>query len=390
MRVQIQASIAREAKAYTVVSENKEVKVQELNLPLHYSYPSGDYDYPKTAKQMYAALYDLVNTHDELKDGDTFKTKFGTFEVKGPGIFPHDDALQALNAEDIEEENKRKGQWVIYCNEATDANKQSHQKEYDMYKEWYGPLDGFIRGTADGDIALTRKLGNGSLYIFDSEEQAAKYIEDAAKSLPGGGLWKYCKPMSYPEAKNFKLDDWKPQDRSVKYEKAADMVWKQMKDSGLVEDGAKTISVEVRNQGQEMAKEYAEKDGELFFEAIWLYLTRKYLGSKASVASVEATAGAAYEFNGYLESRRFNAKLYHKVGKEIVQKLNEYLGAENTAKVEFGMSAKYQTPYVILSGIDDGRLYNAADVVAEVLDEYFSSPDIDDDRDGEVKISFRD
>jgi len=51
---------------------------------LIYRYPAGDIDTRmKDAHMMYAALYDLFQTHDGLKDGDTFQTEFGEYRCEG-------------------------------------------------------------------------------------------------------------------------------------------------------------------------------------------------------------------------------------------------------------------------------------------------------------------
>lgn len=108
-------------------------------------------------------------------------------------------------------------------------------------------------------------------------------------------------------------------------------------------------------------------------------------------ATIVKKAGASYSFSAYLESRRFNAQLYNKVGREIVAAINEKLGEANTVAIEFSMSAKYQTPFVVVSGAG-GNLWGIADVVAEILGEYFTAVDIDEDdyREDSALISFRD
>jgi hypothetical protein len=51
---------------------------------LIYSYPAGDIDTRmKDAHMMFGALYDLFQTHDDLKDGDIFETEFGTYHCEG-------------------------------------------------------------------------------------------------------------------------------------------------------------------------------------------------------------------------------------------------------------------------------------------------------------------
>lgn len=59
------------------------------NTMLIYSYPGGDIDTRmKDAHMMYAALYDLFQCHDDLKDGDIFQTEFGTYHCEGVHVVP--------------------------------------------------------------------------------------------------------------------------------------------------------------------------------------------------------------------------------------------------------------------------------------------------------------
>lgn len=68
-------------------------------------------------------------------------------------------------------------------------------------------------------------------------------------------------------------------------------------------------------------------------------------------------------YSDYLLSRRFNRKLYDKIKSSIEQ-------LPHKAQVEFNMSAKYQTPYVIVTGSQNGI---AADEVYTILNEYFQT-----------------
>ena len=43
-----------------------------------------------TREMMHAALYDLFQCHDLLKDGDTFTTEFGDFRCQGIDVVPVD------------------------------------------------------------------------------------------------------------------------------------------------------------------------------------------------------------------------------------------------------------------------------------------------------------
>ena len=61
----------------------------EKNTMLIYHYPGGDVDTRmKDAHMMYAALYDLFQTQDNLKDGDVFQTEFGTYHCEGVHVVP--------------------------------------------------------------------------------------------------------------------------------------------------------------------------------------------------------------------------------------------------------------------------------------------------------------
>lgn len=56
---------------------------------LIYRYPAGDIDTRmKDAHMMYGALYDLFQTHDDLKDGDIFQTEFGEYKCQGFHVLP--------------------------------------------------------------------------------------------------------------------------------------------------------------------------------------------------------------------------------------------------------------------------------------------------------------
>ncbi len=56
---------------------------------LIYHYPGGDVDTRmKDAHMMYAALYDLFQVQDNLKDGDVFQTEFGTYHCEGVHVVP--------------------------------------------------------------------------------------------------------------------------------------------------------------------------------------------------------------------------------------------------------------------------------------------------------------
>lgn len=51
---------------------------------LIYHYEGGDIDTRmRNMEMMHAALYDLVQVNNKIKDGDRFETEFGAFEVRG-------------------------------------------------------------------------------------------------------------------------------------------------------------------------------------------------------------------------------------------------------------------------------------------------------------------
>jgi len=57
---------------------------------LIYYYPAGDIDTRmKDAHMMYGALYDLFQTHDDLKEGDIFETEFGHYRCEGVHVLPN-------------------------------------------------------------------------------------------------------------------------------------------------------------------------------------------------------------------------------------------------------------------------------------------------------------
>lgn len=59
---------------------------------LIYRYPAGDIDTRmKDAHMMFGALYDLLQTHDDLKDGDIFETEFGQYRCEGVHVAPNFD-----------------------------------------------------------------------------------------------------------------------------------------------------------------------------------------------------------------------------------------------------------------------------------------------------------
>jgi hypothetical protein len=64
----------------------------EPNVMLIYRYPAGDIDTKmKNAHMMFGALYDLFQTNDNLKDGDTFKTEFGEYRCSGVHVIANFD-----------------------------------------------------------------------------------------------------------------------------------------------------------------------------------------------------------------------------------------------------------------------------------------------------------
>jgi hypothetical protein len=56
----------------------------ETDSMLIYHYAGGDIDTRmRDPEMMHCALYDLLQTHDELKDGDRFETEHGNFVCSG-------------------------------------------------------------------------------------------------------------------------------------------------------------------------------------------------------------------------------------------------------------------------------------------------------------------
>jgi len=83
--------------------------------------------------------------------------------------------------------------------------------------------------------------------------------------------------------------------------------------------------------------------------------------------------------SGYLDSRQYNRKLFAKLKNAI-----EELQYDATAELE--MSAKYQTPMVIVRGRD--RMF-AEEEIEHLLSEYFHGVDAED-REDSIVIHFRD
>src|SRR5512143_3500367 len=82
---------ARERSHYVVGLKSgwKEVGIDPDTM-LIYRYPAGDIDTKmKDAHMMYGALYDLFQTHDDLKEGDIFQTEFGEYRCEGVHVLPN-------------------------------------------------------------------------------------------------------------------------------------------------------------------------------------------------------------------------------------------------------------------------------------------------------------
>lgn len=77
-------------RSHNVMGLRKDVKDDpDPDVLLIYAYPGGDIDTRmKDAHMMYAALYDVFQCYDELKDGDIFNTEFGTFRCEGVHVVP--------------------------------------------------------------------------------------------------------------------------------------------------------------------------------------------------------------------------------------------------------------------------------------------------------------
>jgi hypothetical protein len=104
----------------------------------------------------------------------------------------------------------------------------------------------------------------------------------------------------------------------------------------------------------------------------------------------ETTSGATYSFDSYIESRRFNRKVYEKAAKNACRLIDERFGTKG-ANVEliYGMSAKYQTPYCRIKS-SENNAWDIADLVAEAFEKYFSSVSVEEDSMGEPKVTFQD
>ena len=83
--------------------------------------------------------------------------------------------------------------------------------------------------------------------------------------------------------------------------------------------------------------------------------------------------------SGYLDSRQYNRKLYEHLRSAIEE-------LPFNASAEFEMSAKYQTPMIIVKGRD---MYPAEEEIEHLLSEYFHGVEAEDDED-RVVIHFQD
>lgn len=112
---------------------------------------------------------------------------------------------------------------------------------------------------------------------------------------------------------------------------------------------------------------------------------------KLKVKAFVKQAGASFKISPYLESLRFNEKLYNKAGAAAVKALNEAYGADNELVLTFNMSAKFQTPYATIDmPKEDNTTWEALDLVAEALNEFFSSVEVVESRHGDLQVTFRD
>lgn len=75
---------------YVVGLKPKYAEPGDKDTMLIYQYPAGDIDTRmKDAHMMFGALYDLLQTHDGLKEGDIFQTKFGEYRCEGVHVIPN-------------------------------------------------------------------------------------------------------------------------------------------------------------------------------------------------------------------------------------------------------------------------------------------------------------
>jgi hypothetical protein len=97
-------------------------------------------------------------------------------------------------------------------------------------------------------------------------------------------------------------------------------------------------------------------------------------------------------FDSYLESRKFNRKVYTKAAESAIKLIKERMVVPRNERInlKFGMSAKYQTPYVIIETEMIQERWTAADIVEEAFDDYFNSIHIQESNGGDAELTFAD
>lgn len=97
-------------------------------------------------------------------------------------------------------------------------------------------------------------------------------------------------------------------------------------------------------------------------------------------------------FDAYLESRKFNRKVYTKAAESAIKLIKERMVVPRNERInlKFGMSAKHQTPYVIIETEMIQERWTAADIVEEAFDDYFSSIHIQETMGGDAELTFND
>jgi len=107
-------------------------------------------------------------------------------------------------------------------------------------------------------------------------------------------------------------------------------------------------------------------------------------------------------YSGYLQSRRYSRKLYEKMAKKIERVVTDggYLDVFPDLKLEYGMSAKYQTPYLAVTrivvkdpakeGIAEVNKENLLDEICAVMNDWVSVKEVEEKRAGEAYIGFDD
>ena len=96
--------------------------------------------------------------------------------------------------------------------------------------------------------------------------------------------------------------------------------------------------------------------------------------------------------SAYLKSRRYNETLYGRLVENIKKHCKRYAVEYPELEIAVSMSAKYQTPRIIISNNDEipERIGGIQDAIIDALDEVGFSFVDSEDRSGYYAIEFKD